>query len=552
MPITNDTVINATKAAAENRYFLANGTVGDVIPSNVTLNATANATANITNPLGCKLTVPDNFVVDPFVGEWCYFNGQMGFMFRGVRDPTGKLFLQRFRLKTHKSSIAPNVTVNATNTTNVNVTVNATIIAGPTAVAPAVNRTFMELFADVDAETETDPFAESEAEAATLDAFEAAFIETQTEAEADAEALAETDVTFGAEAEAEAELDAEADAEADAEMEDYTLEESFEVPETIFAELDTLLRFNSKPKKGKKVKAPKKPTIPKTSAVPPTKAKKAKKGKKAKKSVKAPKTPKGNKDGLPMFLAPTPPPKGTVPKFAPPKAPTAPKAPAPAAPAVAPPITTSLMESGENNIYLTQPQVSKILGTDTPLNDPSKSPYIQPPGGHPPPPAGRPFVLPPLPPRVFGQCAAKAAEYVDCSGGALIDTLNGTEARGFCADGQTSALSILELRDFTSKLEHFRRQLRKFAASSFNVADTKAVTNKFNKEEDHVRLCFLPGTYVEKRRYQVKGNFESTRLGEAHGFFKPTISIECSSKFCKKAKILSSDGPSNTFLNLAP
>jgi hypothetical protein len=165
-----------------------------------------------------------------------------------------------------------------------------------------------------------------------------------------------------------------------------------------------------------------------------------------------------------------------------------------------------------------------------------------------------PLYLPALPARVFGKCAAEAAEYIDCSGGMLTDAMTGSESEGFCMlEDQVSALNILELRDYTSRFEHFRRQLRKFAASVLNVAPVKTTTDRFNKEDDYVKLCFLPGTAVERKRYQSRGQFGGKKLGDAAGFFKPVVDIQCDSVFCKSNKIVQPVGsPSNMVLNLQP
>jgi len=392
LPINMTNLENAMRAAAERRFLNPNGTVGDPIPANVTLTNTTGVvdnSTNIVNPLGCELRVPEGYTVDPFIGEWCYFTPAAGFMFRGVTSKEGKTYLQRYRLKTHKSTV-PQVNLTA------NATANATLVATNHTTTPIrVNGTatvssFLEYLAIYD--------------------------NLATEEE-----IAQLDEEYGL-------LD-----------QAFDHNELFESGFAAFLESDVMLseQFNAAMLKAFR------------------------------------------------------------------NAPSAP-APAPAA--------------GASNL-----------------------------------PAPEPVVLPPLPKMTFGKCAQQAADYIDCTGGALTDLVNGTEARGFCVDDQSSAVALLDIRDFISKYDRWRRQLKKFAQSYIlNVAPTKNSTDKFNAEEDHVRLCFLPGTFVEKARYRTKGQFQTYPFGEAYGLFKPTIDIDCSSKYCRKSKTIRGKGPRNIFLNLAP
>lgn len=161
-PINNDTITNATRAAQLNRLMYRNGTIGRHVNAvfingtwvdpidNATLaaNAAAEAAAklNTGEVRGCTLNLKPGFTLDPFVGEWCSLDARSGgFMFRGVRNNDGHLFLQRFRLLKHKSlhtaaSVA-NMTVNG-----VVAAANATLHAAANATLyTAANATATEL-----------------------------------------------------------------------------------------------------------------------------------------------------------------------------------------------------------------------------------------------------------------------------------------------------------------------------------------------------------------------------------------------------------------------
>jgi len=302
------------------------------------------------------------------------------------------------------------------------------------------------------------------------------------------------------------------------------------------------LLITSNPTEKKKVKKPAKLEIPKTAVIPHPEP-----GKNAPKPAKEPKLEKFA--AVPHGLTHTteeqeldsvaPVDNKKVPTFKPPKAPVPPsakEAPAMAASKVSAPVL--------DDMALVQGVAITTVSGKVPLKKPRMPILATNESG---------VMLPPIPQIKFGKCPAKAAEYLDCTGGSLIDTLTGNETVGFCLDqDQASAIAGLELRDYTPKLERFRRVLRKFAASMFNVADTRNTTNKFNKEDDHVQLCFLPGSVVEQRRYHVYGNFDgAARLGDAYGMFKPTISVQCRSKYCETAKIVEK-GPTNVFINFQP
>jgi len=392
-------------------------------------------------------------------------------------------------------------------------------------------------------------------------------------------------------------------------MEGYDFEAAYEVPDSVFMEMGVSMLMTSNPsQKDKKARAtrPKKLDIPKTAAIPHVSL--GLKDGKAPKKDKVAAVPHASH----VEDFPRPPTTSAVPEFKPPAAPVAPKSSGIiAAPAVGAPVLPSFVEdepAAATNTSVpaatnttapaanaTAPAVAANVTAPVVANATVTPPAAAPapvnvtanatvatnatrgglfgvveseaPPGLPPAPepgtmdvkannsaaaalAAAKVFLPPLPKITFGKCAAQASEYVDCTGGALIDVLTGSEAKGFCLDGQTSAVNILELRDFTPKLERFRRELRKFAASSFNVVATRNITNKFNSEQDHVKLCFKPGTYVDKFRYRVKGQFETAPLGVGNGLFKPTIDIQCASDYCKTAKIVDAKGPSNMFLAL--
>jgi len=410
LPIRGDILRNATIAAKENRYFLANGSIGGLIPSalaNATV-ANVSSTPNITNPVGCQLTLPEKYTVDAFVGEWCYFNEQGGFMFRGVRDPKGILLLQRFRLRVRKPVIQPNVTNSTSNATmGQNVTANATASSNATTQsAPAT----VSSTAPGSATTKVSLLDESAHDS-----------DNESEEEAEEISLSEQE------------------AEAMFEKAESTPLDS---PPSLLEKEDI------------------------------------------------------EEEGYDSFIE-----------------------------------VYSALEK--------QPSMAEIKASiHASLRDnPGAQPLT---------------FLPPLPAVQIGQCAVRAADFVECRSNSLTDVMNGTEATGFCLDDQTSAVQGLELRDFAGRLDRFSQQMLKFAASVNNVALTKSVSNKFNREEDHARFCWLPGTFVEKRRYAVKGNFVSQRIGTSTGMFKPTFSIECGSQFCKTEKIIGAGESSNVFLNFQP
>ncbi len=163
-------------------------------------------------------------------------------------------------------------------------------------------------------------------------------------------------------------------------------------------------------------------------------------------------------------------------------------------------------------------------------------------------------VLPPVRKPAASLCSARAKEFLSCSGGTLneFDELVGDEMNGFCLNDQTSAAVATMLTPYAPRLGPHADFFTRVSAAPDVIAPTHLVETTFNAEQDHARMCFLPGGVADGKRFEAAGNYAAETLGESTGLYKPLMNSRCMSAFCENSGIVGSKKPKAIVLNFRP
>ena len=162
--------------------------------------------------------------------------------------------------------------------------------------------------------------------------------------------------------------------------------------------------------------------------------------------------------------------------------------------------------------------------------------------------------LPPLPRTKASSCLIKAKEFLQCNGGTLseLDDLSGDELKGFCLSDYMSSRVGKELTQRNPSLAPFDNFFNKVGEKLNVMAPTHNDTERYNEQQDHVKMCFLPGSLAEGKRWEAKGQYYSTPLGESSGLYRPVFSVRCGSAYCTNSGAVPSNKPQTMVLNFSP